>query len=126
MPGKGSLLVVDDEPVFHSILTDIFRPLGYTLHCCLNGIEAAEYYRVNKSAIDVVILDMNMPKMSGAQCFRRLKEINPGVRVIIASGYGDNSERDALKKEGVEFSIQKPYKAAELCEKIEALMANAP
>jgi PAS domain S-box-containing protein len=123
LPGKGSLMVVDDETVFHDILIDIFTPLGYTMHCCAGGIEAVEYFRVNNSTIDVVILDMNMPKMSGMQCFKHLKEINPGVRVIIATGYGDNSEREALQKEGVRMFVQKPYNAAELSVKIRELMS---
>jgi two-component system cell cycle sensor histidine kinase/response regulator CckA len=120
--GKGTLLVVDDEPVFHEILTKIFTGLGYGVRCCAGGAEAVEYYREHASGIAVVILDMNMPKMSGLQCFRRLKEINPGVRVVVSSGYGDNIDRAALKEGGVNAFIQKPYKAAELSMKIAELV----
>jgi CheY-like chemotaxis protein len=120
--GKGTLLVVDDEPVFHEILTKIFTGLGYGVHCCAGGAEAVEYYREHASGIAVVILDMNMPKMSGLQCFRHLKEINPGARVIVASGYGDNSDREAMQKQGVRAFIQKPYKAVELSMKIAELI----
>jgi two-component system cell cycle sensor histidine kinase/response regulator CckA len=111
MRGKGTLLVVDDEPVYHEILTEIFTGLGYTVHCCANGVDAVDYYREHASAIHVVILDMNMPKMNGLRCFKHLKEINPGVQVVISSGYGDNSDRAALQKEGVRAFVQKPYKA---------------
>jgi PAS domain S-box-containing protein len=124
IPGKSSLLIVDDEQVFHDILHKIFTPIGYTVHGCLGGAEAVEYYRVNSADIDIVILDMNMPKMSGEQCFRLLKKINPNVRVIIATGYGDNSKRKVLQKEGVRAFIQKPYKAAELSAKIAELTGS--
>ena len=120
--GKGTLLVVDDEPVFHEILTKIFTGLGYGVRCCSGGAEAVEYYREHASGIAVVVLDMNMPKMSGLQCFRRLREINPGVRVVVSSGYGDNIDRAALKEGGVNAFIQKPYKAAELSMKIAELV----
>ena len=121
-PGKGSLLVVDDEPIYHEIITNIFGGLGYTVHCCAEGAEAVAFYSEHMSTIDVVILDMNMPKMTGLHCFEHLKEINPGVRVIVSSGYGDNSDREALRKEGVCAFVQKPYKAAELSAKITELM----
>jgi CheY-like chemotaxis protein len=126
LPGNGSLLVIDDDPVFHDVLNKIFTPIGYTVHCCASGAEAVEYFRLNNSTIDVVVLDMNMPKMSGKQCFKHLKEINANVKVIVATGYGENSERAALKKEGVRMFVQKPYKAAELANKIKELMGNAP
>jgi DNA-binding response OmpR family regulator len=96
------------------------------VHCCASGAEAVEYFRLNNSTIDVVVLDMNMPKMSCKQCFKHLKEINANVKVIVATGYGENSERAALKKEGVRMFVQKPYKAAELANKIKELMGNAP
>jgi PAS domain S-box-containing protein len=120
--GKGNLLVVDDEPVYHEILKKIFGGLGYTVNCCANGAEAVEYYREHASGIAVVILDMNMPKMSGLQCFRFLKEINPCVGVVVSTGYGDNSDRVALKEDGVRVFIQKPYKAVELSMKIAELV----
>jgi PAS domain S-box-containing protein len=121
--GKGTLLVVDDEPVFHEILTEIFTGLGYLVHCCSKGAEAVEYYREHSSAIQVVILDINMPKMSGLQCFMHLKEISPGVQVIVSSGYGANSDREAMQKQGVRMFIQKPYKAVELSMKIAELIS---
>jgi two-component system, cell cycle sensor histidine kinase and response regulator CckA len=122
LPGKGSLLLVDDETVYHENLTKIFEPLGYSVHCCSDGVKAVEYFRINHSTIDVVILDMNMPKMSGLQCFRRLKEINPNVKVIVASGYGENEDRATLRNEGVAAFVQKPCSSAELAKEIAKLV----
>jgi PAS domain S-box-containing protein len=121
-PGKGTLLVVDDEVVYHEVLTGIFNGLGYTVHCCIEGGEAVKFYREHHASVDIVVLDMNMPKMNGLECFRRLKEINAGVHVIISSGYDDSANRAALQKEGVRFFLQKPYKAAELGNKIAEIL----
>jgi PAS domain S-box-containing protein len=121
-PGKGDLLVVDDETVFREILKEIFDDLGYTVHCCTDGSEAVAFYREHRSTNQVVILDMNMPKMNGLQCFRRLKEINANVKVIISSGYGENNDRATMQSEGVLAFVQKPYRAADLAKKIKELM----
>jgi two-component system, cell cycle sensor histidine kinase and response regulator CckA len=122
LPGKGRLLLVDDEAVFHENFTKFFEPLGYTMHCCSDGIEAVEYFRKNYPTIDVVILDMNMPKMSGLLCFRSLKNINPHVKVIVSSGYGENEDRTAMRDEGVGVFMQKPYNTASLAKKIKELI----
>jgi two-component system, cell cycle sensor histidine kinase and response regulator CckA len=122
IPGKGTLLVVDDERAYHEILKEIFGGLGYTVHCCADGVEAVTFYREHNSAIHVVILDLNMPKMNGLDCFRRLKEINANVKVIVSSGYGENTDRAAMQTEGVSAFVQKPYRAADLAEKIKELM----
>ena len=121
-PGKGDLLVVDDETVFREILKEIFDDLGYTVHCCTDGSEAVAFYREHRSTNQVVILDMNMPKMNGLDCFRRLKEINANVKVIISSGYGENNDRATMQSEGVLAFVQKPYRAADLAKKIKELM----
>ena len=123
-PGTGELLIVDDETAYHETMTEIFRGLGYTVHCCADGAGAVAFYREHKSAINVVILDINMPRMNGLQCLRFLKEINPGVKVIVTSGYGDSSDVEAMKKEGVYAFVQKPYRAAELAKKIAELTAS--
>jgi PAS domain S-box-containing protein len=124
MPGTATLLVVDDEPIYHEIIRNIFGGLGYSVHCCGSGAQALDYYQENSATIDVVILDINMPAMNGFQCYRRLKEINRDIRVIVASGYGDNADRDALQKEGARAFIQKPYKAADLSAKIAEIMGK--
>ena len=123
-PGKGTLLVVDDEVVYHEVLSGIFKGLGYTVHCCIEGAEAVKFYSEHHASVDIVVLDMNMPKMNGLDCFRRLKEINAGVRVIVSSGYGYNADRTALQNEGARAFVQKPYKAAELAGKIVELMGS--
>jgi CheY-like chemotaxis protein len=120
--GKGALLVVDDEPVFSEVLKEIFGGIGYTVHCCANGAEAVAFYNERNSEIQVVILDMNMPKMNGLHCFRRLKEINANVKVIVSTGYGDNKDRATMQNEGVRTFVQKPYRAAELAKKIAELI----
>ena len=125
-PGKGGLLVVDDEAVYGDILKEIFGELGYTVHCCMNGAEAVAFYRDHFSAIQVVILDMNMPKMNGLDCFRRLKEINANVKVIVSTGYGENKDRATLQTEGVRAFVQKPYRTAELANKIKELIQTPP
>jgi PAS domain S-box-containing protein len=122
IPGKGALLVVDDEPVYHEVLNQLFSGLGYTVHCCANGPDAVAFYREHSATIDVVILDMNMPKMNGLHCFWRLKEINANVKVIVATGYGENKDRATMQNEGVRAFVQKPYRAAELAKKIAELM----
>lgn len=119
--GKGTLLVIDDEKVYHDVLTQIFCSLGYTVTCYAEGVEALSFYRDNSAKVDVVILDMNMPRMSGLQCFRHLKEINSSVRVIVATGYGNNSDLQAMKNEGVCEIVQKPFRTAELAKKISEL-----
>ena len=120
--GKGALLVVDDEPVYHEVLNQLFSGLGYTVHCCANGPDAVAFYREHSATIDVVILDMNMPKMNGLHCFWRLKEINANVKVIVATGYGENKDRATMQNEGVRAFVQKPYRAAELAKKIAELI----
>ena len=124
LPGTGTLLVVDDETTFHEILKEILGSLGYTVHCCADGAEAVEFYREHTSTIDVVILDINMPKMNGLQCFKHLKEINPRVKVIVTSGYGYGSELEAMQKEGVCAFVHKPYRTAELAKKIAEVAAS--
>ena len=116
--GTGTLLVVDDETVYHEILTEIFGDLGYTVHCCSDGIEAVAFYREHWKTIDVVILDMNMPKMNGLDCFRGLKEINSKVKVVVSSGYGKNNDLYTVQREGGCEYIQKPYQISDLAKKI--------
>jgi two-component system cell cycle sensor histidine kinase/response regulator CckA len=116
--GHGTILVIDDEAVYHRVLKEIFEMLGYEVVCYFDGISALNYYREYYSVIDVVILDINMPKMNGIECYIHLKKINAGVQVIVASGYSDYDANCVLKSEGVVTFVQKPFKISELSIKV--------
>ncbi|HMA63732.1 MAG TPA: response regulator, partial [Chitinispirillaceae bacterium] len=122
--GQGTILVIDDENVYHSILKEMFEMLGYEVVCYYDGITALEYYKEHYSTIDIIILDINMPKMNGIECYNQLKEINPDVQVIVASGYSDNGTNAMLQSEDVALFVQKPFKISELSIKVAALIAK--
>jgi PAS domain S-box-containing protein len=122
--GHGLILVIDDENVYHSVLKEIFEILGYSVICYYDGLRALEYYKEHYSTVDVIILDINMPKMNGVECYSKLKAINPDVQVIVASGYGDNDANAALLSEGVMAFVLKPFKISELSAKVAELTSK--
>jgi signal transduction histidine kinase/DNA-binding response OmpR family regulator len=85
--GTGKILLVDDEHVVLRVGTDLLSFLGYDVMTATNGEEAVEIYRKHKEDIQVVVLDMIMPKMGGKEAFFKLKEINQAIKIVIASGY---------------------------------------
>ncbi len=85
--GNENILIVDDEESLLEILETILKKAGYTTILAGNGEEAVEIYKKECNRIDLVILDLSMPEMGGDKCHEKLKEINPGVKIIISSGY---------------------------------------
>ena len=112
--GKGSILMVDDEEEILGMTSGILKNLGYTVTTCANGEEAVNYYRESASDVDVVILDIIMPKLNGTDTFRELCKINPNIKVIICSGYSINGEVQALIDKGAVFFVPKPFEIPKL------------
>lgn len=121
-PGSGTILVVDDEELMRELGVDMLTSLGYTIKTADNGAAAIELYRKHWRQIDIVILDMIMPKMDGTEAYRAIKTINPDVKVLLASGYSINGEAQSLLAEGVQGFIQKPFDCAELSAKVSELL----
>lgn len=118
LAGSGLLLVVDDDEILRETARGILEQLGYDVLTAVNGKEGAAVFERHKDQIDLVILDMIMPVMNGRDCFRLLKAIKPNVRVLIASGFAQQEDVDALVAEGICGMIQKPFLAADLSERI--------
>ncbi|MBA7555739.1 Chemotaxis protein CheY [subsurface metagenome] len=78
------------------------------------GGQAVELYNKKRDAIDLVILDMIMPDMNGTATYNGLKEIDPGVKVILSSGYSRNGQAQELLNPGVKDFLQKPYEFADM------------
>ena len=91
---------------------------GYQVIHARNGREALEIYQEHSQEIDLVILDMMMPELSGHEAFRQIKKINPSVKVLLSSGYSQDGQVQDMLNEGVLGFIQKPYAINELLNKI--------
>jgi len=123
--GKGTILVVDDEEMVRNIANDVLNELGYSVLLAAGGKEAVSIYADKKDSINLVIVDMIMPGMGGKETFQKLREINPYVKVIIASGYGQENFPEQILDNGEAGFIQKPYKITEIAEIIKEVLTAA-
>jgi len=120
--GTETVLFVDDEDMIIEVAEELFEQLGYKVLTAGNGREAIETYEKNKERIDMVLLDMIMPDMSGGETYDKLKEINPDIKVLLASGYSMNGTATEIMDRGCNGFIQKPFKMKEFSQKLREIL----
>jgi len=120
--GTETILLLDDEPDILEIGKEMLEALGYQVYTARNGDEALILFSTLTIRIHMVILDMIMPGISGGEVYDRLLEINPDVRVLISSGYSQNSRVEALLKKGCCGFIQKPFSIQLLSRKVRNIL----
>ena len=108
--GNETILIVDDHETIWDFLIDALSELGYTVLLAENGLDAVEIYEANPAQIDLVLLDMIMPKSGGHQTFLRLKTIDPNVRVLLSSGFVSEKEVTDLLELGACGFLPKPHR----------------
>jgi two-component system, cell cycle sensor histidine kinase and response regulator CckA len=109
-----TILVVEDESLMRRLLERILCTDDTSVMLAADGQEAIDMYRDHKQEIGVVLLDLGLPKLSGWEVFKNLKQQNPDVCVIVASGYLDPDLKSRMHDAGVQYFIEKPYKLNEL------------
>jgi signal transduction histidine kinase/CheY-like chemotaxis protein len=119
-PHVGCVLVVDDEPAVRAGTARLVVRMGASALQACNGEEALELYRQHGTAIDLVILDMGMPVMGGAECFRKLRE-HSQVPVLIATGYAVDADVQEMVARGAAL-IEKPFRSSELVKQVARLL----
>jgi signal transduction histidine kinase/ActR/RegA family two-component response regulator len=113
--GNAHVLVVDDEEVVRSVVAEALGALGYRVTSCADGQECVETYREIWRDVDLVLLDMVMPKMGGHEAFLAIRRCNPDLKVLLCSGYSLSKEaRALLAQQGVVGFLQKPFQIPEL------------
>jgi CheY-like chemotaxis protein len=112
-PGK-TILLVDDEKFIREMLVEFLEDCGYTVMPSANGAEALRLYEKHHHLIDLVITDLGMPEMGGEELYRRLRQLDENVKVIVSSGYLDGSTKTDLMDIGVKDVLTKPYKFEEI------------
>ncbi len=116
--GSGTVLLIDDEEYILDVGHKILKTLGYQVLVADCGEKAIELYENHQNSIDLVILDIIMPRKGGEETFDALKKINPEVKVLLSSGYSMNGQSMAIMKKGCRGFIQKPFAIKELSQKI--------
>jgi PAS domain S-box-containing protein len=116
--GDGTILLVDDEAMVLEVSRELLESLGYRVHTAAGGREAVALYEEKGREIDLVILDMIMPGLSGSETFDRLRAIDSRVRIILSSGYSLNGEAKTIMDRGCAGFLQKPFQLAQLSQKV--------
>ncbi len=124
--GRETLLLVDDEPLVIQATEAMLTRLGYTLLTAESGRAALALFETEHGRIDLVILDMIMPDMSGSDTFDGLRAIDPGVKVLLSSGYSRSGQAEAILERGGKGFIPKPFDMAAISRKIRELLDEAP
>jgi PAS domain S-box-containing protein len=120
--GNELILVVDDEESIRSFAKEVLETHGYRVLLAADGFEAVEVFRDKNGEIGLVILDMMMPKMGGKEAFRKLTELNPGVRALLSTGYSQEGKAQDILNSGVKGFIQKPYRVNALLSKVRSVL----
>jgi len=122
--GTGTILLIDDEKMILDVGCELLEELGYTVLPALSGREALEIFQKNSTKIDLVIMDMIMPGMSGGETFDRLRNINQNIKVLLSSGYSLNGQATKILRRGCDGFIQKPFDLNQLAVKIGSIIGS--
>ncbi len=114
LEGTGTVLLVDDEHIVLDACRALLEAIGYSVLTALNGHDALVIYREHGRDIDLVILDLTMPHMDGAETYDELIKCDPEARIIIASGYAEQDVTTRFAGKGLAGFIHKPYSLAQL------------
>ena len=113
-----SVLVIDDEPFICEAVTDILETIGLHVIAVGGGEAGIEEFRQHADQIGVVLLDMKMPGLSGAETYQALRQIDANVKVILSSGYHEAEVTEQFDQQGISAFLQKPYNSALLTQQV--------
>lgn len=120
--GEGLILVIDDEELIRDNAADMLEECGYQVLTAADGRQGVELYRQQQHEISAVLLDLVMPVMTGKEAFLALKQINPQVKVLLSSGFRQDTRVDEILTAGAVGFIQKPYSLYDLSRTISQIL----
>jgi two-component system, cell cycle sensor histidine kinase and response regulator CckA len=117
-----TVMLVEDDEIVSQTAMEMCAVLGHKVITARDGVEALQLYRIHRELIDVVLLDLNMPRVDGEETFSEMKKMNEKVKVILVSGYPEQKIADKFSGKGLAGYIQKPYSLAAICNKLEMII----
>jgi PAS domain S-box-containing protein len=107
--GEGGILIIDDEDAVRTVAAEMLELCGYKVFAAENGVRGVDLYMRHRDEIRLVLLDINMPIISGAETMLKLKAIDPGVNVVVTSGFIKDERADVMMNLGAAGFVQKPF-----------------
>ncbi len=114
MNTRNTVLVVEDDDSLRELLRTMLEAHDFKVLTATDGLDAVEVFTKNKDSIGVVLSDLGLPYLGGWDAFLRMKEVNPAIKGILASGYFHPGVKEEIIKSGAENFIQKPYNTPEI------------
>lgn len=119
------LLVIDDESSIREVVSDILQAKGFTIYQAATGEDGIAQVQEHHDEIDLVLLDMKMPGLSGDETLERLHQIQPSLKVVLSSGYTESDIGAKLvRNQAIDF-LPKPYSQEQLLHTIQRALATA-
>ncbi|GLH73676.1 hypothetical protein GETHLI_21780 [Geothrix limicola] len=119
---SGTVLVVDDEAIIRDLARNALENAGFKVVEAQDGLDAVERFAAQAESIDLVLLDMTMPRMGGAEAFRLIRERSPRVKVLLTSGYTQKESLESLVDLPPNGFLQKPFRVRDLIAKVRDLL----
>jgi two-component system, cell cycle sensor histidine kinase and response regulator CckA len=123
--GVGTVLVADDEEGVRSLVASVLQEAGYTVELAKDGAEAVERLRVLGGRVRLILLDLTMPILGGAEAATELRRLQPEIPIVAMSGYGDIEVMQRFSEAGVDDFLPKPFTPDELAAKVRDVLAPA-
>lgn len=124
--GQETILIVEDEEMLRDLVQALLTSKGYVVLTARDGDEGVHLYKERGGSVDLVISDLGLPKIGGDEVARRIREMNPHARIVIASGFIDPSVKSELQAIAVRHFIQKPYQPESLLRTVRELLDTHP
>ncbi len=120
--GAETILIVEDEELLRELLQGLLESKGYNILTAEDGEQAVALFKEHHARIDLVLSDLGLPKLGGWEACQEMQKINPGIKVVIASGYLDPTAKQDMMQGGIREFVHKPYLAKELTAKVREML----
>lgn len=120
---RETILLADDEDLVRDVAARALSEAGFSVLTAIDGQDAVEIYREHKDHIDLVLLDMTMPRLNGHEALAALVRENPNVRVLATSGYVLHA-MEPLNHDNLAGFLDKPFRPSTLVEKIRTVLKS--
>jgi PAS domain S-box-containing protein len=122
--GVGTVLVVDDDPSVRALAESVLQEAGYTVELAENGLHAVERLRYLGDAVNLILLDLTMPQLGGAEAALELRRLNPNIPIVAMSGYGDVEVMERFRGSEVDDFLPKPFRPDQLAAKVRDVLSS--